>query len=155
MAGTIDKRLAEKSIELPQAAAPVANYVPVTIAGKLAFVSGQVTVWNGEFKFKGKLGKDFTVEQGQQAARLCGLNIIAQLRAALGGDLDRVRRVVKLGVFVNSTADFVDQPKVANGVSDLMVEVFGDAGKHARFAVGTNVLPLDLAVEVDAVVELN
>jgi enamine deaminase RidA (YjgF/YER057c/UK114 family) len=155
MAGTIDKRLAEKGIELPQAAAPVANYVPVTIAGKLAFVSGQVTVWNGEFKFKGKLGKDFTVEQGQQAARLCGLNIIAQLRAALGGDLDRVRRVVKLGVFVNSTADFVDQPKVANGVSDLMVEVFGDAGKHARFAVGTNVLPLDLAVEVDAVVELN
>lgn len=155
MAGTIDKRLAEKGIELPQAAAPVANYVPVTIAGKLAFVSGQVTVWNGEFKFKGKLGKDFTVEQGQQAARLCGLNIIAQLRAALGGDLDRVRRVVKLGVFVNSTSDFVDQPKVANGVSDLMVEVFGDAGKHARFAVGSNVLPLDLAVEVDAVVELN
>ena len=155
MAGTIDKRLAEKGIELPQAAAPVANYVPVTIAGKLAFVSGQVTVWNGEFTFKGKLGKDFTVEQGQQAARLCGLNIIAQLRTALGGDLDRVRRVVKLGVFVNSTSDFVDQPKVANGVSDLMVEVFGDAGKHARFAVGTNVLPLDLAVEVDAVVELN
>ena len=155
MAGTIDKRLAEKGIDLPQAAAPVANYVPVTIAGKLASVSGQVTVWNGEFKFKGKLGKDFTVEQGQQAARLCGLNIIAQLRTALGGDLDRVRRVVKLGVFVNSTSDFVDQPKVANGVSDLMVDVFGDAGKHARFAVGTNVLPLDLAVEVDAVVELN
>jgi enamine deaminase RidA (YjgF/YER057c/UK114 family) len=155
MAGTIDKRLAEKGIELPQAATPVANYVPVTIAGKLAFVSGQVTVWNGEFRFKGKLGKDFTVEQGQQAARLCGLNIIAQLRAALGGDLDRVRRVLKLGVFVNSTADFVDQPKVANGVSDLMVEVFGDAGKHARFAVGTNVLPLDLAVEVDAVVEID
>ncbi len=155
MAGTIDKRLAEKGIELPQAAAPVANYVPVTIAGKLAFVSGQVTAWNGEFKFKGKLGKDFTVEQGQQAARLCGLNIIAQLRAALGGDLDRIRRVVKLGVFVNSTSDFVDQPKVANGVSDLMVEVFGEAGKHARFAVGTNVLPLDLAVVVDAVVELN
>ncbi len=154
MAGMIDKRLAEKGIELPQAAAPVANYVPVTIAGKLAFVSGQVTVWNGEFRFKGKLGKDFTVEQGQQAARLCGLNIIAQLRAALGGDLDRVRRVVKLGVFVNSMADFVDQPKVANGVSDLMVEVFGEAGKHARFAVGTNVLPLDVAVEVDAVVEL-
>jgi enamine deaminase RidA (YjgF/YER057c/UK114 family) len=154
MAGTIDKRLTEKGIELPQAAAPVANYVPVTIAGKLAFVSGQVTVWNGEFRFKGKLGKDFTVEQGQQAARLCGLNIIAQLRAALGGDLDRVKRVLKLGVFVNSTADFTDQPKVANGVSDLMVEVFGDAGKHARFAVGSNVLPLDLAVEVDAVVEL-
>ena len=154
MAGTVDKRLAEKGIELPQAAAPVANYVPVAIAGNLAFVSGQVTVWNGEFRFKGKLGKDFSVEDGQQAARLCGLNIVAQLRAALGGDLDRVKRVLKLGVFVNSTADFTDQPKVANGVSDLMVEIFGDAGKHARFAVGTNVLPLDLAVEVDAVVEI-
>jgi enamine deaminase RidA (YjgF/YER057c/UK114 family) len=154
MAGTVDKRLAEKGIELPQAAAPVANYVPVAIAGNLAFVSGQVTVWNGEFRYKGKLGKDFSVEDGQQAARLCGLNIVAQLRAALGGDLDRVKRVLKLGVFVNSTADFTDQPKVANGVSDLMVEIFGDAGKHARFAVGTNVLPLDLAVEVDAVVEI-
>lgn len=153
MAGKIDKRLADKGIELPQAAVPVANYVPVTIAGNLAFVSGQVTVWNGEFRFKGKLGKEFTVEQGQQAARLCGLNIIAQLRNALG-DLDRVKRVLKLGVFVNSTADFTDQPKVANGVSDLMVEAFGDAGKHARFAVGTNVLPLDVAVEVDAVVEI-
>ena|SRR5690606_38429392 len=153
MAGTIDKRLAEKGIELPQAAVPVANYVPVAIAGNLAFVSGQVTVWNGEFRFKGKLGKDFSVEEGQQAARLCGLNIVAQLKNALG-DLDRVKRVVKLGVFVNSTADFTDQPKVANGVSDLVVEVFGDAGKHARFAVGTNVLPLDVAVEVDAVVEI-
>ena len=153
MAGTIDKRLAETGIELPQAAVPVANYVPVAIAGNLAFVSGQVTVWNGEFRFKGKLGKDFSVEEGQQAARLCGLNIVAQLKNALG-DLDRVKRVVKLGVFVNSTADFTDQPKVANGVSDLMVEVFGDAGKHARFAVGTNVLPLDVAVEVDAVVEI-
>jgi enamine deaminase RidA (YjgF/YER057c/UK114 family) len=154
MAGTVDKRLADKGIELPKAAAPVANYVPVTIAGNLAFVSGQVTVWNGEFRYKGKLGKDFSVEEGQQAARLCGLNIVAQLKAALGGDLDRVKRVLKLGVFVNSTADFTDQPKVANGVSDLMVEIFGDAGKHARFAVGTNVLPLDLAVEVDAVVEI-
>ncbi|MEX2201497.1 MAG: RidA family protein [Dongiaceae bacterium] len=154
MAGTVDKRLAEKGIELPQAAAPVANYVPVAITGNLAFVSGQVTVWNGEFRFKGKLGKDFSVEEGQQAARLCGLNIVAQLKAALGGDLDRVKRVLKLGVFVNSTADFTDQPKVANGISDLMVEIFGDAGKHARFAVGTNVLPLDLAVEVDAVVEI-
>jgi enamine deaminase RidA (YjgF/YER057c/UK114 family) len=154
MAGTVDKRLADKGIELPQAAAPVANYVPVAIAGNLAFVSGQVTVWNGEFRFKGKLGKDYSVEDGQQAARLCGLNIVAQLKAALGGDLDRVKRVLKLGVFVNSTADFTDQPKVANGVSDLMVEIFGDAGKHARFAVGANVLPLDLAVEVDAVVEI-
>ncbi|WP_119462308.1 RidA family protein [Rhodospirillaceae bacterium SYSU D60014] len=154
MAGKIDQRLAELKIELPKAAAPVANYVPAVATGNLVFISGQVTVWNGEFKYVGKLGRDFSVEDGQAAARLCGLNIIAQLKAALNGDLDRARRCVKLGVFVNSTEDFTDQPKIANGVSDLMVEVFGDAGKHARFAVGTNVLPLNVAVEVDAVFEV-
>jgi enamine deaminase RidA (YjgF/YER057c/UK114 family) len=154
MAGRIDKLLADKKIELPRAAAPVANYVPVVMAGNLAFVSGQVTVWNGEFRFIGKLGKEFAIEQGQQAARICGLNLLAQLKAALDGDLDRVKRCVRLGVFVNSAADFTDQPKVANGVSDLMVEVFGDAGKHARAAVGTNVLPLNVAVEVEAVFEI-
>ncbi|MEX0696730.1 MAG: RidA family protein [Dongiaceae bacterium] len=154
MAGKIDKRLADLKIELPKAAAPVANYVPAAISGKLVFVSGQVTVWNGEFKYIGRLGEAFSIEQGQAAARLCGLNIIAQLRAALDGDLDRVRRCVKLGVFVNSADGFTDQPKVANGVSDLMVEVFGKAGRHARFAVGVNVLPLNVAVEVDAVFEI-
>lgn len=154
MAGRIDQRLAELKIELPQAAAPVANYVPAVMAGNLVFISGQVTVWNGEFKYVGKLGRDFSVEEGQAAARLCGLNILAQLKAALNGDLDRVTRCVKLGVFVNSADDFTDQPKVANGVSDLMVEVLGDAGKHARFAVGTNALPLNVAVEVDAVFEV-
>jgi enamine deaminase RidA (YjgF/YER057c/UK114 family) len=154
MAGKIDAKLADLKIELPKAAAPVANYVPTVAIGNTLYVSGQVTVWNGEFKYVGKLGKDFGVEDGQKAARLCGLNIIAQTRAALGGDLDRVKRIAKLGVFVNSTDDFTDQPKVANGVSDLMVEVFGEAGKHARFAVGTNVLPLNLAVEVDAVIEI-
>ncbi|MGD9741617.1 MAG: RidA family protein [Dongiaceae bacterium] len=154
MTSRIDTLLADKKIELPKAAAPVANYVPAVIVGNLVFTAGQVTVWNGEFKFVGKLGKEFGVEQGQQAARLCGLNVLAQVKAALGGDLDRVKRVVKLGVFVNSTAEFTDQPKVANGVSDLMVEVFGDAGKHARTAVGVNVLPLNLAVEVDAVFEI-
>ena len=153
MAGNIDARLAELGIELPEAAAPVANYVPVVRTGDLAFVSGQVTVWNGEFRYIGKVGDVFSVEDGQAAARLCGLNIIAQIRAALDGDLDRVRRVVKLGIFVNSASDFTQQPQVANGVSDLMVEVFGDQGKHARFAVGVNVLPLDVAVEVDAVIE--
>ncbi len=154
MAGRIDKRLAELRLELPKAAAPVANYVPVVIAGNLAFVAGQVTAWNGEFKYIGRLGQEYTVEQGQAAARICGLNILAQLKAALGGDLDRVKRCVRLGVFVNSVDGFTDQPKVANGVSDLIVEVFGDAGKHARTAVGTNVLPLNLAVEVDAVFEI-
>ena len=153
MAGNIDARLAELGIELPEAAAPVANYVPVVRTGDLLFVSGQVTVWNGEFKYVGKVGDAFSVEDGQAAARLCGLNVIAQVRAALDGDLDRVRRVVKLGIFVNSASDFTQQPQVANGVSDLMVDVFGDQGKHTRFAVGVNVLPLDVAVEVDAVIE--
>ena len=154
MAGRIKKRLAALKIELPKAAAPVANYVPIAIAGNLAFVSGQVTVWNGELQYRGRLGKEFTVEQGQAAARLCGLNVLAQLSAALGGDLDRVKRCVKLGVFVNSADDFTDQPKVANGASDLMVELFGEAGRHARFAVGANTLPLNVAVEVDAVFEV-
>ena len=154
MAGKIEALLAEKKIELPKAAIPVANYVPVVITGNLAFVAGQVTFWNGEVKFIGKLGKEYTVEQGQQAARICGLNILAQIKAALGGDLDRVKRCVKLNVFVNSLADFTEQPKVANGVSDLMVEVFGDAGKHARAALGVNVLPLNVAVEADAVFEV-
>ena len=154
MAGRIDRLLAERGIELPKAAIPVANYVPVVLAGSLAFVAGQVTVWNGEFRFIGKLGDAFDVEQGQQAARLCGLNILAQLKAALGGDLDRVKRCVKLNVFINSLDSFTEQPKVANGVSDLMVEVFGDAGKHARAAIGVNVLPLSVAVEVDAIFEV-
>ena len=154
MAGKIETLLAEKKIELPKAAIPVANYVPVVITGNLAFVAGQVTIWNGEVKFIGKLGKEYTVEQGQQAARICGLNILAQIKAALGGDLDRVKRCVKLNVFVNSLADFTEQPKVANGVSDLMVEVFGDAGKHARAALGVNVLPLNVAAEADAVFEV-
>ena len=154
MPGRIDARIAELKIELPKPSAPVANYVTVVIAGGLAFVSGQVTSWNGEIKFRGKLGRDFTIEQGQEAARLCALNVISQLRAALGGDLDRVKRCVKLGIFVNSVPDFTDQPKVGNGASDLIVQVFGDTGRHARFAVGTNVLPLDVAVEVDAVFEV-
>jgi len=154
MAGQIEARLAERKIELPKAAIPVANYVPVvTTAGNLAFVSGQVTIWNGEFRYKGRLGQEFKVEDGQAAARLCALNVVAQLKTALG-DLDRVKRCVKLTVFVNSTDDFTDQPKVANGASDLMVEVFGDAGKHTRAAVGVNVLPLNVAVEVEGVFEI-
>jgi enamine deaminase RidA (YjgF/YER057c/UK114 family) len=154
MPGRIDARLAELKLELPKAAAPVANYVPVVIVGSLAFLSGQVTAWNGEFKFRGKLGRDFNIEQGQEAARICALNIIAQLKAALGGDLDRVKRCVRLGVFVNSMPEFTDQPKVGNGASDLLVQIFGDAGKHARTAIGTNALPLDVAVEIDAIFEI-
>jgi enamine deaminase RidA (YjgF/YER057c/UK114 family) len=153
MSGKIEARLAELKIELPKAAAPVANYVPVVVMGKTVYTSGQVTVLNGEFKYIGKLGKEFTVEDGQQAARLCGLNVIAQVKAAIG-DLDKVKRVCKLTCFVNSVSEFTDQPKVANGVSDLMVEVFGEAGKHARSAVGVNVLPLNVACEVEAILEI-
>ncbi len=155
MAGQVDARLAELDIDLPDAAAPAANYVPFTVAGNLVFISGQVTVFNGELRFLGRLGDDLDAETGYQAARLCGLNLIAQLRAACGGDLDRVRQVVKLGGFVNATPEFNDQPKVINGASDLMVEVFGEpAGQHARFAVGAPSLPLGVAVEVDGIFEI-
>jgi enamine deaminase RidA (YjgF/YER057c/UK114 family) len=154
MAREIDARLQELGIELPEAAAAVANYVPYVMTGNLVFVSGQVTIENGEFKYLGKVGSDLSAEQGQEAARLCALNIIAQLKAACGGDLDRVARIVKLGGFVNSTPDFKDQPKVINGASDLMVEVFGDKGKHARAAVSAGALPVGVAVEIDAVAEI-
>ena len=147
---SIEAKLAELGLTLPEPAAPVAAYVPVVIAGGLAHVSGQVSLVDGQL-LRGRLGDDLTVEDGVKAAQACGLMIIAQLKAALGS-LDRVERIVKLGAFVNSTADFTDQPKVANGASELMVAVFGDAGKHARSAVGVPALPLGVAVEVDAIV---
>ena len=149
---SISDRLAELGIELPQAAAPVAAYVPVVIAGGLAHVSGQLPFVAGKL-VTGRLGEDVSLEQGQAAARACGLMILAQLHAALGS-LDRVERIVKLGAFVSSSADFTDQPKVANGASELMAQVFGEAGTHARSAVGVPVLPLGAAVEVDAIVAL-
>ena len=154
MAGQIDARLQELGITLPEAAAPVANYVPYVVTGNLVFVSGQVTIENGEFKFVGKLGSDVSLEDGQAAAKLCATNIIAQLKSACGGDLDRVTRIVKLGGFVNSTPEFTDQPKVINGASDLMVEVFGDKGRHARAAVSAGSLPVGVAVEIDCVAEI-
>jgi len=154
MAGTIEGKLAELKIALPQAAAPLANYVPTVRSGDLLFVSGQVCQWNGERRFIGKLGAEISLEQGQEAARLCALNLLAQTKSALGGDLDRILRCVRLGAFVNCTADFTQQPQVANGASNLMVEVLGDAGRHARAAVGVNALPGGVAVEVDAVFEV-
>ncbi len=154
MSGPITTRMAELGIELPEPAAPAANYVPFVVTGNLVFVSGQITVWNGEIRFKGRLGDDMDIDEGYRAARLCGLNLIAQAKAAARGDLNKIKRVVKLGGFVNSTADFTDQPKVINGASDLMAEVFGEAGKHARFAMGAVSLPLGVAVEVDGVFEL-
>jgi enamine deaminase RidA (YjgF/YER057c/UK114 family) len=147
---SIEAKLAELGIVLPEPAAPVAAYVPVVIAGGLAHVSGQVSFVDGVL-LKGRLGEDVSLEQGIEAAQGCGLMILAQLKAALGS-LDRVERVVKLGCFVNSAADFTDQPKVANGASELMVAVFGEAGRHARAAVGVPSLPLGVAVEVDAIV---
>ena len=146
----IEARLAELGIDLPQAAAPVASYVPVVVQGGLAHVSGQLPFVGGQL-VTGRLGEDVSLEAGTAAARACGLMILAQLKAALGS-LDRVERIVKLGAFINSTGDFTDQPKVANGASELMAEVFGEAGRHARSAVGVPVLPLGAAVEVDAVV---
>lgn len=154
MTGRIDARLAELGIELPQAAAPVAAYVAFTRSGNTLYISGQLPVWNGERKFVGKVGQDFSVEQGKEAARLCGLNIIAQAKAALDGDLDRVTRVLKLGGFVNAGADFHDHPPVINGASELMQAVFGDAGKHARAAVGAPSLPGNVAVEIEAILEV-
>ncbi len=154
MAGRIEARLQELGIDLPDAPAPAANYVPFVVAGPSLFVSGQVTVWNGEIRYRGILGRDLTLEEGYQAARLCGLNLIAQARAALDGDLDRLRRVVRLGGFVACTPEFTEHPKVVNGASDLMGEVFGEAGRHARFAVGCPALPMGVAVEVDGVFEV-
>jgi len=148
----IDLRLAEMGLELPEAAAPVAAYVPVVVAGGLAHVSGQLPFVGGAL-VTGRLGEDLLLEDGIAAARACGLMILAQLKAALGS-LDRVERIIKLGVFVNSAPAFTDQPKVANGASELMVALLGDAGRHARSAVGVPVLPLGAAVEVDAVAAL-
>ncbi|HEX6957877.1 MAG TPA: RidA family protein [Ferrovibrio sp.] len=149
-----EARVAALKLELPQPTVPVANYVPYVISGNLVFVAGQIPLWNGEVRYIGRIGETLSLEDGVSAARICGLNIISQVRAACGGNLDRVKRCVKLGGFVNCTADFTDQPKVINGASDLMVEVFQDAGKHARFAVGANVLPRGVAVEVEAIFEI-
>ncbi len=154
MSGKTERRLAELGIELPEAAAPAANYVPFVVTGDLVFVSGQIPMRDGKFVYTGRLGDDLSLEDGQQAARLVGLNIIAQVKAACDGDLDRVRRCVKLGGFVNCTSDFHQHPQVINGASDLMVEVFGDAGRHARFALGSNALPFNVAVEIDAIFEI-
>ena len=154
MPGKIETRLKEIGIDLPVAAAPAGNYVPYVVSGKLVFVAGQITLKDGKPQFLGKLGREFGIEEGQAAARLCAINIVSQLKAACGGDLDRVVRIVRLGGFVNCIPEFTDQPKVINGASDLIVQIFGEAGKHARAAVGSSSLPLGVAVEIDAVVEI-
>ncbi len=154
MSGKIEARLRELGIELPQPGAPLANYVPFTVSGNLVFIAGQISQWNGEARWVGKLGGAIGIADGQQAARLCALNILAHLRLACGGDLDRVRRCLRLGGFVNCTPEFTDMPQIVNGASDLMVEVFGDTGRHARAAVGVTSLPDGVAVEVEAIFEI-
>lgn len=148
---SIDQRLAELGINLPQPAAPVAAYVPAVEAGGLLHISGQISVDESGNLIKGRLGEDMDLESGVEAARRCGIMLIAQMKAALGS-LERVERIVKLGAFVNSAGSFTDQPKVANGASVLMQDVFGEAGRHARSAVAAPVLPLGVAVEIDAIV---
>jgi enamine deaminase RidA (YjgF/YER057c/UK114 family) len=150
---TVEERLAALGIALPQPVAPVANYVPFVRSGSLVHISGQISI-DAEGGIKGVVGEDVDLERGIAAARLCGVNLIAQMKAACDGNLGRLKRVVKLGGFVQAGPAFFDIPKVVNGCSDLMVEAFGEAGRHARSAVGVYRLPLNFAVEVDAVVEI-
>ena len=153
MTGKIEQRLAEMGVSLPDAPAPAANYVPYVQAGNLLFVSGQIAMDNGTL-ITGKLGADMTVEEGQAAAKTCAINLLAQVKAACGGDLDRLERVVRLGGFVNAAPDFTDHPKVVNGASDFLGEALGEIGLHARAAVGSSSLPLGVAVEIEGVFQI-
>ena len=149
-----EEALAELGLSIPELAAPVANFAPYVVTGSLVYVSGQIPMRAGEIGFVGKLGREFDVEQGREAARACALNVLSVIRHACGGDLDRVTRCVRLGGFINSTDEFTAQPEVMNGASDLLVAVFGERGRHARSAVSVNALPRGVAVEVDAVFEI-
>jgi len=154
MTGRVESRLAELGLVLPTPAVAVANYLPFVVSGSLVFVSGQLPLADGKVTVTGRLGAEVGLEDGQAAARQCAINLLAQARAAAGGDLDRIRQVVRLGGFVASTPDFTDQPKVVNSASDLMVAVLGEAGRHSRAAVGVASLPLNAAVEIEAIFEL-
>ncbi len=154
MTKKIESRLKTLGIELPEPSKPGANYVPYHISGNLLFLTGQLSHWNGERLFVGKLGEEFDIQEGQKAARICGLNLISQLKSALDGNLDLVVRTIKLAGYVNSSPDFHGQSQVMNGASDLFVEVFEVAGMHTRMAVGVNALPYNVAVEVEGVVEI-
>jgi enamine deaminase RidA (YjgF/YER057c/UK114 family) len=153
MAGTVEQKLAKLGITLPTPAAPIANYVPFTRSGNLLIVSGQICYGDGVLVAKGQLGGTVSVEDGQKAARACAVNLLAQVKAAIG-ELDQIKRVLRLGGFINSAPGFTDGPKVMNGASDLMVEVFGDKGRHARTTVGVSALPADAAVEVEGLFEV-
>lgn len=155
MSDIIEARLAAAGITLPEAAAPAANYVPFVVSGKLLYLSGQLPIEGGKIAITGLLGADVSLENGQRAAKLCAINILAQAKAALGGDLGRITRVIKLNGFVASAPGFVEQHLVINGASNLIAEILGDAGKHARAAVGMAALPLNAAVEIDAIMEIS
>ena len=155
MAGRIEQRLAERGIVLPPAMRAMANYVPYTVTGRHVWVAGQGPFLDGKLHYNGRLGENLTVDDGRACARIVGLNILAQVKAACGGDLDRVVRCVKLNGFVNSTADFTQHPEIINGCSELMIEVFGEAGRHARVAVGAPILPMGTSVEIDGLFEIS
>ena len=150
-----DTKIKELNIELPQAKAPVGSYVATKISGKLLYISGQISISSNGELIKGKVGKELSIEEAYKAAERCGLSIVAQAKDACGGDLSKIKSCLKLTGFVNSTEDFIDQPKVINGASDLIASIFGEAGMHTRAAVSTNSLPLGVSVEVDAIFELN
>jgi enamine deaminase RidA (YjgF/YER057c/UK114 family) len=152
--GNVERRLTDLGIELPEPSRPGANYVPFLRSGDLLFLTGQLSQWNGERRFLGKLGREFGVEEGREAARLCALNLVAHLNEALECDLDRVRRCVRVAGYVNSTPDFAGQSQVIDGASDLFVELFGEAGRHTRMAIGVVALPYGVAVEVEALFEV-
>jgi enamine deaminase RidA (YjgF/YER057c/UK114 family) len=154
MAGQIEAKLAELGITLPVPMAPLANYVPAVVTGNLVFVSGQLPAVDGKIAVTGKVGQDMNIDQGKAAARQCFINVLVHLKAACGGDLDRVRRVVRLGGFIAASAYFTDHAQVMNGASDLAVSVFGEAGRHVRTTIGVPALPLDAPVEVDGVFEI-
>ena len=152
---SFDKKILELGLKLPEAKAPAGNYVATKIVGKLLYISGQISISSDGKLIKGKIGKELTTDQGYEAAKRCGLSIVAQAKIACSDDLSKIRSCVKLTGFVNSTEEFTDQPKVINGASDLIASIFGDAGMHTRAAVSTNSLPLGVSVEVDAIFELN
>ncbi len=152
---SFDKKIAELKLKLPEAKAPAGNYVATKIVGKLLYISGQISISNDGELIKGKIGKELTTDQGYEAAKRCGLSIIAQAKIACNNDLSKIKSCIKLTGFVNSTDEFTEQPKVINGASDLIASIFGDAGMHTRAAVSTNSLPLGVSVEVDAIFELN
>jgi enamine deaminase RidA (YjgF/YER057c/UK114 family) len=149
----IEQKIKELGFEVPEAPAPLAAYIPSLVEGNLVYTAGQLPVVKGELKYKGKLGKEFTVEDGQKAAELCALNCLGAVKKSIG-DLDKITRIVKLTVFVSSAEGFTDQPKVANGASELLVKIFGENGKHVRSAVGVSELPLGAAVEIEMVAKI-